>query len=1129
MKTRTHRIFLAAAVALSMTFGLGIATAGSVDDLLDKMPAQNVKEEQKIFSSLVQKGPEAVLEICEKLLPPGTVEGDAKVRYALHGLALHAYRPGAEAERKMVAGAFVKALDSAGDVEVKTFLVNQLQIIGKEESVPSLAKLLTDEDLCEPAAQALTRIAAPGVAAAFEKALPQAKGGNVVTLIQGLGVLRSQSSPRILAKFAKSADAVVRGAALYALANIGAPYGKKILEEACETGTPYERAKATSRYLLYARRLAEDEDPANKQKAARICRQLFENRTGPGNENVRSAALHSLVAIQGKRALPLLLKAADAPGKEVRMASLKLAASIPGKPATTKWVEKMKEAPDEAKCEILDMLGGRGDTSALPALLEALEDERQPVRLAAVEASARLGGPEALPNLLTLLKTGDADEILAVKERVIRLSGEGVSASIAKALPEVSAPSRIALLEILEARGATEQKKAVFAQAHDDDGGVRVAAAKALARLASGKDVPKLVDLLLAAEDRRERSALQTAVASAAGKIDNPEKRAAAILSKLEKTSGEEKGYLLETLPRVGGEAALRAVVAETKSADQNLRDAAVRSLAKWPSTEAAPEMLQVAKSADSVTHKVLAFRGYVRVVKEADITVDRKIEMLREGLDAAQGAQEKKLVLAELGNTRSVESLRLVASTLDDETIRTEAVQAALKIALPRDKRDKGFLNPNAVPHLRKVRAAVKDRKVTSQIDDHCEKIFLEGFVSLFNGEDMTGWTGNTKGYVPEDGKIVVNPKLGKGNLYTAKEYSDFVLRFEFKLTPGANNGLGIRAPLTGNAAYDGMELQILDNSADKYKDLKEYQYHGSIYGVVPAKRGHLKPVGEWNRQEVVAKGPQITVILNGETIVDANINEASASGTLDGRKHPGLKRTKGHIAFLGHGSPLEFRNLRIKDLDLGLNDPPEGFKAMFNGKNLRGWKGLAGKGGNPLSRAKMTPGELKEAQKKADETMRKPWSVVGGLLHFDGEQGGQSLASDRDYEDFEILVDWKIGPRGDSGVYLRGSPQVQIWDPNQWNIGSGGLYNNKKNPSKPLEIADNPIGEWNTFRIKMVGERVTIHLNDALVVDDVVLENYWDRSQPIFPSGQLELQCHGNPVYFRNIFIREIPRVGN
>ncbi|MGN6616367.1 MAG: DUF1080 domain-containing protein, partial [Ilyomonas sp.] len=192
------------------------------------------------------------------------------------------------------------------------------------------------------------------------------------------------------------------------------------------------------------------------------------------------------------------------------------------------------------------------------------------------------------------------------------------------------------------------------------------------------------------------------------------------------------------------------------------------------------------------------------------------------------------------------------------------------------------------------------------------------EGFKVLFDGTNMYNWTGNTASYVIEDGNMVIHPEKGSGgNLYTKDEYGDFIFRFEFQLTPGANNGLGIRAPLEGDAAYAGMELQILDNEADMYKNLHPYQYHGSVYGVIPAKRGYLKPVGEWNYEEVIVKGPKIKVILNGSVITDGDITEGRKNGAMDGKDHPGLKRDKGHIGFLGHGSVVKFRNIRVKDLN--------------------------------------------------------------------------------------------------------------------------------------------------------------------------------------------------------------------
>ena len=191
------------------------------------------------------------------------------------------------------------------------------------------------------------------------------------------------------------------------------------------------------------------------------------------------------------------------------------------------------------------------------------------------------------------------------------------------------------------------------------------------------------------------------------------------------------------------------------------------------------------------------------------------------------------------------------------------------------------------------------------------------EGFKVLFDGTNMYEWIGNRTDYYIENGEMVTNPSRGgKGNLFTKDEYSDFDFRFEFQLTPGANNGLGIRTPMEGDAAYVGTEIQILDNDADIYKDLKEYQYHGSAYGIIPAKRGFLKPVGEWNYEEVRVQGSKIKVTLNGTVILEGDLAEASKNGTADHKAHPGLSRSKGYLGFLGHGSPLKFKNIRVKDL---------------------------------------------------------------------------------------------------------------------------------------------------------------------------------------------------------------------
>ena len=197
------------------------------------------------------------------------------------------------------------------------------------------------------------------------------------------------------------------------------------------------------------------------------------------------------------------------------------------------------------------------------------------------------------------------------------------------------------------------------------------------------------------------------------------------------------------------------------------------------------------------------------------------------------------------------------------------------------------------------------------------CVSAAEPGFVSIFDGRTLDGWKlagQKGRGYLAENG-LLVCPADGGGNLFTIKEYANFTLRFEFRLFEGSNNGIGIRAPYEGDAAYQGMEIQILDDGAARYQGrLRPAQYNGSVYDVIPAKQGFKKPTGQWNQEEITAKGRQITVVLNGTTILDADLDSVRDPSVV--AKHPGLARPSGHIGLLGHGTRVEFRNFRIREL---------------------------------------------------------------------------------------------------------------------------------------------------------------------------------------------------------------------
>lgn len=457
---------------------------------------------------------------------------------------------------------------------------------------------------------------------------------------------------------------------------------------------------------------------------------------------------------------------------------------------------------------------------------------------------------------------------------------------------------------------------------------------------------------------------------------------------------------------------------------------------------------------------------------------------------------------------------------------------------------------------------AAAKPDPNVAAAEQAAKILAAAAFQPLFNGRDLTGWTGDTVGYVVEDGVLVC--KKGGKTLATEKEYGDFALTFDFRVEPSGNNGIGIRVPQGGHPAHDGLEIQILDHDGPRYGQqatladgsthkltwLKPWQFHGSVYGIVPARTGYLKPAGEWNTETIIAIEDHVMVILNGAVIVDAFLDDHAVP---DGSAHPGKSSRRGRIVLAGHDDRVEFRNLSVSDFSPAAptlrgpadNVPPPGFQPLFDGRSLAGWKGLAH--GDANVRRGLAGAELEKAQAAADARMREHWSVADGVLRYDGR--GDSLCTARDYGDFELLIDWKIPPGADSGIYLRGTPQIQIWDPwdprvgpgkpapatpEEWvkqygngrNLGSGGLWNNRRTRNSPLELADRKPGEWNTFLVRMVGERASVWLNGKLVVDRVKLEDYWSKGEkPVARADQIELQHHGSELFFRNIFIRELP----
>jgi len=1107
-----------------------------VADLLAQVPADNAAKLDKNMSELAELGKPGLVQMASMLTPPG--KGDnSKIQYALGGFTYASTRSGKEAWRKMAAEAYGEALGRVSDLDSKTFLIYQLQTVGKDESVYVLKSYLGDEKLSGPASRALARIASPSAGAALLQALSMASGSTQISVIEALGEARYKEAAAVIEKTASSSDLNLRKVSLYALSEIGVPSSESILAAAAQkVSYGYDEADATAVYLNYLARLGQNGSAGAADKAALA---LIQSAAGDKQGATRSSALKVYADSKKRESVPVLVGALASADPQYRAAALKLGQKYTMANGSAPWLAALKKAKPEVQAEIITMLGRAASKDALPSVLKLLSSKDSKVKLAAIWAAGKIGQESSVASLIPVLKSGNSQEIAAVKSSLLTIPGVGVTDQLASALPSLPASAQSSVIDIIAARGANTKLPVVSALLKSPDAGVKRAAFDALKSLATSKDLPQLFTLLNAGGTPEEIVATQKAISAAVKGSGDITAQSDLILKQSASSPADKQPNYLGVLASIGGKKALSAVVSSFNSGDAASKKAAINALSSWADASAASELLAVAKKTTDTEELNSAITGYVGAIGKSTKTPAIKVIMLRDAMGLAKTDDQKVLILKELIKYKTFNALLFAGKYLDTPATQQAAAQAVMSIALA----NKDFYGAEIRELLTKASSALKGQDSEYQkesIRKHLAEMPTgEGFVSLFNGKDLTGWKGlvenpvkrskmsadtlaakqvkadeiakkgwyakdgelvfsghgdnlctvkqygdfemyvdwkiqkngdagiylrgtpqvqiwdtsrvdvgaqvgsgglynnqknpskptkladnaigdwntfhiamigdrvsvdlngenvvdnvvlenywarnlpifakeqlelqahgnlinyrdvyvreiprpepymltvdeskegykilfdgtnmydwigNRTDYFIENGEMIVDPKRGgNGNLYSKDEYSDFVFRFDFQLTPGANNGLGIRAPLEGDAAYVGTEIQILDNEADIYKDLKEYQYHGSAYGIIPAKRGFLKPVGEWNSEEVYVKGSKIKVTLNGTVILDGDLAEASKNGTADHREHPGLSRTSGHFGFLGHGAPLKFRNIRVLDLTKVVAAPVE------------------------------------------------------------------------------------------------------------------------------------------------------------------------------------------------------------
>jgi HEAT repeat protein len=922
--------------------------AAIVADVLAQMPANNQVDYNKQLADILSTGEEGVLALVKMLYAPG--QGDnSKVEYALSGISHYPAGKGDESLRLTTSNAYVKALNIVDGREKKAFIISQLQIIGKDESVDALSRYLNEEGLSDPAARALASIGTEKAVQALRSALLRrdVTPNALRDIIFALGETHISDTENLLKDVIAIRDEDYQKAIFYALSHVG---GKSSLNElssgAEKVNLDWDKTGANEAYIALLKRLVEQGDT---QEASKAASELLKKAAKECKAHTRNAALQILLSVEKVKGLKRVQAALKDASREYRNAALDYTSDFASREVYVELLKTMMKAKPEAKADILNWIGResqipeknalirtlniRFDLPAGQVILDQLKSSDSSVKQAAVWASVKIGDASFIPSLASLLTHTDVSDVSLGCDALIAFRGDVVP-DVARIIPGAPDAGKIAAVEILAIRKAHTRINTVLDLIKTGSPDVKKAAYTALKNVATDKDLTLLCGMLETA-GATAVSPLQQAVIASVTSL--PAKEQASVISRRMLQAGEDARYLYYVvLSATGDKDALATIVAGFRQGNGVPREAAFEALLAWKGTESADELYAICEDSSASAYFDRALTAYVRSVSaNAALTGESRYLSLRKAMEIARTGEQKNSILRQIGRTGCLQALLYAGRFLDDKPVQQAAANAIMNIALNNtsytgvevrellnkvsavlDNPDADYQRENIRKHLEELsKEELKlNRTEPFTLSDEEKK---EGYKVLFDGTNMSEWTGNTIDYTLQDGVIALIPGKGSGgNLYSKGEYANFVLRFDFQLAPAANNGLGIRTPKEGDAAYAGMELQILDNEHPDYKNLNVYQYHGSVYGILPAKRGFLKPAGEWNTQEVIADGDRIKVTLNGEVILDGNIREATKNGTPDKREHSGLFNKKGHIGFLGHGSAVKFRDIRIKEL---------------------------------------------------------------------------------------------------------------------------------------------------------------------------------------------------------------------
>jgi HEAT repeat protein len=1099
-----------------------------VADVLAQMPTKNLTYRDKAMDEVLSLGQEGFQKLAEQLTPPG-VGDDTAVRFAINSFARYASQFGKCEERAFAEENILIALKAQTDTEVKTFLLNQLNLVGSEKCIPEVAEYLTNAELCEPATQTLVALRIKKVAKSIMGALPSVEGKNRATLVRALGVLKCQHAVDKITPFVNDDEQYMKKTALAALANIGAPDSyKTLLKAAKAVGFKYEATNAAEAFLNYTNRLGEQNEIALMEKA---CKEIFKANESTELLHNYSTGLAIYTKYLGYKATPLLLDAVDNGNKPFRYSALNLAEKIGGIADTRAWIAKADDVNPEIKADIISMLGRRGDKLAAGFIEENLNSTSTVVREEVIAALGELEGTDAIPALTAHLATGN--DLDATKATLVLLIDKNHLAPVAAELDNSTGKTKAACIDVIAAKAGTQYFDEVYATTASMDADEKAAAFSALKNVSTEENLDKLLELLLSVDNETEIAETQMAVVAAAKGVEAEQKEGGKIFTALKTTN--KKARVITILPEIGGDYALETVTGYFNTSTGETKNAAFDALLNWKDYSASKSLYEICKTSTG-EYQQKAFVNFVRMVGSAKIPDDQKLLQYRKIMSYANSADDKSSVITSIGKLKTFLSMIYLEQFLDDKELQQAASISIMRIALPKNNQNNGFSGEivrNLLEKAKSIMTGDDSQYFKIDIENYLAKMPKEkGFVPMFNGKNLDGWKGlvgnpisraemskeelakkqaEADAKVPEnwsvkDGKIVFN---GKGhNLCSVKDYADFELIVDWLITKEGDSGIYLRGT---------PQVQIWDTSR---VEVGAQVGSGGLYNNNKDNvRDPLKvadnPIDEWNTFRITMIGENVTVYLNGELVVD-NVK----MDNYWNREIPIFE--SGAIELQAHGNQLQFRDIYVREInteEIGLTEEEknEGFVSLFNGKNLDGWQG-----------------------NKTD------YYAKNGELVVNPKMGGHgNLFTEKEYSDFIFRFEFQLTPGANNGLGIRAplegdaayvGMELQILDntaPVYANLHEYQYHGSVYGVIPAKRGFQKPVGEWNTEEVIVKGSKVKVVLNGEVILDGDIVEASKNgtldhNSHPGLKreKGYIGFLGHGSKLKFRNIRVKDLSK---